>query len=181
LNMKGFRDLKVYLYSLFVLVFFFLATLLPAFSEDFQAVKGWTVLDMHMTAEEAKDALNKAGIAFEEEMFEKEGLIYFTLTRDDGYEGTIYFEFTEDGKDIINQILFQSPYLKSEAEAEEALKAMEEKYGNPLKTENYSYSDGTSTSSVYCWENENTLLTIDITHYIQEDNWVVWEKYTPLE
>jgi len=164
-----------------MLLFFFFATLLPAFSEDFQTVKGWTVLHMNMTAEEAKDALNKAGIAFEEEMFEKEGLIYFTLTRDDGYEGTIYFEFTEEGKDIINQILFQSPYLQSEAEGEEALKVMEEKYGPPVKTEEYTYSDGTSTSSVYYWENENTVLTICITHYIQEDNWVVWEEYVPVE
>ncbi|HPZ08560.1 MAG TPA: hypothetical protein PL110_10640 [Candidatus Eremiobacteraeota bacterium] len=144
--------------------------------ENFEAFRGWNVVKMNMTVEEVKKALKEASISFEEKMFHKTGNIYLTLDKK-GWKGTIYF----DEKNRVNQILFQSPYIKSEKEVKKIRDSFIAQYGSPHETKEIPLSDDGRRDIYYIWKNKFIMLELTVTYYNNEKEWILWECYNPVK
>ncbi|MEQ8189053.1 MAG: hypothetical protein ABRQ39_13865 [Candidatus Eremiobacterota bacterium] len=142
--------------------------------ENFQNLRGWNVVKMDMTADEVKKSLKGASVSFEENMFSKTGDIYFTLDKN-GWEGTIYF----NEKNRVNQILFQSPFIKNEGDVKKIVDTFTDKYGNPYEIKEIPLSDEGRKDICYIWKNNFITMELTTAYYSNEKEWVLWETYRP--
>ncbi len=142
--------------------------------ENFQNLRGWNIVKMDMTADEVKKSLKGASISFEENMFFKTGDIYFTLNRD-GWDGTIYF----NEKNRVNQILFQSPFIKKEGDVKKIIDSFTTLFGKSHETKEFPVSDEGRKDTSYIWKNNFITIELTVAYYSNEKEWVLWETYRP--
>jgi hypothetical protein len=143
--------------------------------ENFQNLRGWNVVNMNMTADEVKKSLQRASVSFQENMFSKTGDIYFTLDKK-GWEGTIYF----NEKNRVNQILFQSPFIKKEGDVKKIVNTFTDKYGNPHEIKEFPVSDEGRKDTSFIWKNNFNTMELTVAYYRNEKEWVLWETYRPV-
>lgn len=142
--------------------------------EKFQNLRGWNVVKMDMTADEVKKSLKGASVSFEENMFSKTGDIYFTLDKN-GWEGTIYF----NEKNRVNQILFQSPFIKNEGEVKKIIDSFTVMFGQSHEIKEFPVSDEGRKDTSYIWKNDSIMVELTVAYYRNEKEWVLWEIYRP--
>jgi hypothetical protein len=142
----------------------------------FEQVSGWKVLRWDMSLPDARKALEGARMPYEEKLLVKDGKRLLKLV-ENGWEITVYFD--EKGRMV--QILLQSSYLKSRSEVDAIVESMQTRYGKAHDMNSISYKDENRSDTNYIWKNGTTELTLDVAHYLQRDEWVVWEIYTPAQ
>jgi hypothetical protein len=140
---------------------------------NFKDVKGWNMLKINMKADEARQALKKASVTFEEKTFYKEGKIYFKL-KNGKWDGTVYF----NEENNISQILFQSEIFKNKTEALAVLEEFKKKYGPPEEVKTV-VSDENRDDITCKWKNDTVTLVLTLAYYNNEKHWIIWENYSP--
>lgn len=142
---------------------------------SFDAVAGWENLPWGMTVEDAAAALKAAGAKPELHDFPKDGTCILKFQRDGWESGTAYF----NDRGYLCQVLLQSAPFKEESAARAREAEVEKAYGAPSSTRDACYGDGRE-DSFFEWNNDQTVLTITLAHYIPEKHWIVWEEYLPV-
>ncbi len=142
---------------------------------SFDAFAGWENLPWGMTLEAATAALAAAGARPELHDFPKDGTSVIHFERD-GWEKAIAY-FNDRG--LLCQVLLQSAPVKTEAAARAREAAIETRWGAPASTRAAHY--GPDREDVFfVWENDQTVLTVTLAHYVQDGHWIVWEEYLPV-
>ncbi|MBI3924534.1 MAG: hypothetical protein HY319_03255 [Armatimonadetes bacterium] len=149
-------------------VLFLLLTCAPAL-----AVAGWGPLWMGLPVDQARQALAREEIPFEEKRLHKDGMLLLCFSRGE-WKGTVYFDEAEK----ISQILFQSPDYPDLAQAGQRLKELEKQHGRSHDVDLDAYSDETRHDQDYHWYFSGCTLKLNIARY--DDHYVVWEKYSPV-
>ncbi|MBI4616105.1 MAG: hypothetical protein HY720_20985 [Planctomycetes bacterium] len=140
-------------------------------------VKGWDPLEWGMGLDGARKALAGAGVRFDERFMAKDGTTHVVFARADGWRAVVYFD--AEGK--MTQILFESPSLANEKDAIASVERLSARFGPPCETRPAAYSDATRTDTHHVWRNATTVLTVTVAHYLEADEWIVWEGYVPAE
>lgn len=146
----------------------------PSPQATFRQVAGWQMLRWEMRLPAARQALKAAGVPFRERPMHKDGTTHLLLDSG-GWAGVVYF----DQDERMVQILFQSPYLKTEPAARDALARLEQLYGPAAERRRQRYRDEQRLDEFHVWRNAATVLTVTLARYLARDEWVVWEAYTP--
>ena len=141
----------------------------------FDSFGGWENLPWGMTVAAAHAALAAAGARPELHDFPKDGTSILRFEREGWEKATAYF----NDRGFLCQVLLQSPPVNTGAEARGREAVVEALYGAPTSTRAARYGPDRE-DAFYVWENDRTVLTVTLAHYIQDGNWIVWEEYLPV-
>ncbi len=148
---------------------------------SFDKVGGFGNVPVVASVDQVQKALTKARIPFSFKVFHKTGTVYLVFatpglqtSRAGGpWEATVYF----DHEERLTQLLLKGPLHKKEAPARAFVKQLVERYGTPGK----ATPEGTGSRYwTELWKNDRVQLKVSLTSSKREDEWQVWQAWSPV-
>ena len=129
---------------------------------------GWGRVSIGMERTKAEAALREAKITFETKTLHKTGVQLLTFTREDGWEGAVYFD--EKDPQHVNQVGFTSRPL-AEKDAKAFMDAVEKSLGKPAR----GYDRPEESRGEKVWK--GTGASLGVSWSIHDGKWTVFETY----
>lgn len=148
---------------------------------DFASATGWAEIRPDMKLAEARAALDRMHIKYEQRMRGKPPH-WLMLTRDDGWQGTLYL----DDEDRIDDILFTSSHERpsyKRAEAEQLVAGYRARFGPPQATRRIDGKDGDFVEIIHTWANDHVVLEVTMhgSPQVPDDKkWSLFEAWMSL-
>lgn len=142
---------------------------------SFATVNGWGPLNWTMNVADAKAALTRAGVKYEEMIIPGGDGPVLYLTRA-GWE-TSLVGFDAEGR--LLAITFVSPRFKAREDAAVYQADLEKRYGPGEEVPREFVDDGYTDIHTVVWRNDATILTLAVTYYMPMGEWEVSERFVP--
>jgi len=142
---------------------------------SFEMVNGWGPLTWEMNVADAKAALTRAAVEFEEMTIPGGDGPALFLTRA-GWE-TCFVGFDAEGRMIA--VTLVSPRFKAREDAAVYQADLEKRYGPGEEDPRELVDDGYTDVKTVFWRNDTTVLTLATTYYMPQGDWEVEERFAP--